>query len=185
MFAHIEIISVPLCSELTKSCYVMIKIKGAVNVQCGSADTKELTDSLDNLPDGEYSFLLFDKHKNRSLPQLKYLFGVVLKTISDKLSDHPPVDALYRYFEEIYAPIHTCHILGERYEYYDLKNEKSIEMDDVIEKIIHHATVQWGISIPTKEEIRDAEARELYADAYAEMWKSSFSKLNKSSSISL
>lgn len=44
-------------------------------------------------------------------------------------------------------------------------------MDDVIEKIIHHAATHWNIRIPTKDEVRDAEAKELYADAYAEMWK--------------
>jgi hypothetical protein len=149
----------------------MIKIKGVVEVQDNNAGFKELVDLLDNLPNGEYEYLIYDKLKNRSLPQLKYLFGVVLKTISNGLPDHPPVDALYRYFEEVYAPIHTCKIQGEKYEYFDLKNEKSIEMDDVIERIIHHAATQWNITIPTKEEIREAEARELYIDAYAEMWK--------------
>ena len=140
-------------------------------VQGDYADMKEFKDSLDNLPDGEYGYLLFDKQKNRSLPQLKYLFGVVLKTISENLPDHPSIDALYRYFEEIYAPIHTCYINGEKYEYFDLKNEKSIEMDDVIEKIIHHATNQWNISILSKEEIKASEARDPYMDAYSEMWK--------------
>ena len=149
----------------------MIKIKGVVEVQDNNAGFKELVDLLDNLPNGEYEYLIYDKLKNRSLPQLKYLFGVVLKTISKGLPEHPHVDALYRYFEEVYAPIHTCEIQGERYEYFDLKNEKSIEMDDVIERIIHHAATQWNITIPTKEEIREAEARELYVDAYAEMWK--------------
>lgn len=149
----------------------MIKSKGIIMVQGDYADMKEFKDSLDNLPDGEYGYLLFDKQKNRSLPQLKYLFGVVLKTISENLPDHPSIDALYRYFEEIYAPIHTCYINGEKYEYFDLKNEKSIEMDDVIEKIIHHATNQWNISILSKEEIKASEAREPYMDAYSEMWK--------------
>lgn len=149
----------------------MIKAKGAVVVQDNNADYQELIDSLDKLPNGSYDVFIYDKSRNRSLPQLKYLFGVVLKTISEGLSDHPPVDALYRYFEEVYAPIHSCKILGEEYEYFDLKNDKSIEMDDVIEKIIHHAATQWNIRIPTKDEVRDAEAKELYADAYAEMWK--------------
>lgn len=149
----------------------MIKWKGVITIQEGNADLQELTDSLDRLPDGKYDFFIYDTQKNRSLPQLKYLFGVVLKTISNGLPDHPSVDALYRYFEEIYVPVHTCEIQGERYEYFDLKNDKSIEMDDVIEKIIHHAATQWSIPIPTRDEVRDAEAKELYADAYAEMWK--------------
>lgn len=149
----------------------MIKAKGAVVVQDNNADYQELIDSLDKLPNGSYDVFIYDKSRNRSLPQLKYLFGVVLKTISEGLPGHPPVDALYRYFEEVYAPIHSCKILGQEYEYFDLKNDKSIEMDDVIEKIIHHAATQWNIRIPTKDEVRDAEAKELYADAYAEMWK--------------
>lgn len=149
----------------------MIKAKGLIEVLNDNADTKELIDSVDNLPDGEYGFLIFDKQKNRSLPQLKYLFGVVLKTISDNLDDHPPVDALYRYFEEIYAPINTCNIQGEKYDFFDLKNEKSIEMDDVIERIIHHATTTWGITIPSKDEIKAPEASEAYMGAYADMWK--------------
>lgn len=149
----------------------MIQAKGIVEVHNGYADKNELLDSVDLLPDGQYGYLLFDKEKNRSLPQLKYLFGVVLKTISDQLPDHPPVDALYRYFEEIYAPILTCEIHGEKYEYFDLKHAKSIEMDDVITKIIHHATSEWGITMPSREELKSPECAEAYAGAYALMWE--------------
>ena len=78
---------------------------------------------------------------------------------------------MYRYFEEVYAPIHTTYINGEKYEYFDLKNEKSIEMDDVIGMIIHHAAEQWGIKILSREELSSKEAQGNYADAQAEMWK--------------
>lgn len=149
----------------------MIHAKGIIEVHNGYADTEELLDSVDDLPDGEFGYLLFDKEKNRSLPQLKYLFGVVLKTISEQLDSHPPVDALYRYFEEIYAPILTCNIQGEKYEYFDLKNAKSVELDDVITKIIQHAAEQWGISMPSRDELKTPEAHEVYVGAYAEMWK--------------
>ena len=148
----------------------MIRSKGIIIVHDGYADTEELLDSVDDLPDGEFGYLLFDKEKNRSLPQLKYLFGVVLKTISEQLEDHPSVDALYRYFEEIYAPILTCDIQGERFEYFDLKHAKSIEMDDVITKIIHHAKQEWGIEMPTRDELKSAEASEAYLGAYAHTW---------------
>ena len=117
----------------------MIKKRGRVEILCGEADTEELLDSLENLPDGEYKFLIYDEAKNRSLPQLKYLFGIVLKQISDALPEHPKIDALYRYFEEVYAPIHVCTIAGEKYQYFDLKNEKPIELDNVIRKIVQHA----------------------------------------------
>lgn len=149
----------------------MIKEKGIVNVQDGEVEQSELQDSLFNLPDGEYGYLLFDKKKNKALPQLKYLFGVVLKEISDQLPDHPPVEALYRYFEEIYAPIRSCTINGEKYEYFDIKNEKNIEMNGFIEKIIHHATTEWGIQVISRDDLKSGEASEAYAGAYAEMWE--------------
>lgn len=149
----------------------MIKKKGIVSIHNHDADTGELLDSVATLPEGEYNFLIYDNEKNRPLPQLKYLFGVVLKTISDQLPEHPPVEALYRYFEEVYAPLHTTYIDGEKFEYFDLKSEKSIEMDDVIEMIVRHAATQWNITIPEKDKMSAPEAKELYVDAYTEMWK--------------
>lgn len=149
----------------------MIKKKGLVEVLCGEADTKELLDSLEKLPDGEYKFLIYNEAKNRSLPQLKYLFGIVLKTIAESLSDHPSIDALYRYFEEVYAPIHVCMIAGEKFEYFDLKNEKSIELDNVIRQIIQHATEKWGIKIEEQDALKLPGAQEAYLDAYTDMWK--------------
>lgn len=150
----------------------MIRSKGIINIQNGGADTQELIGSVEELKDGEYGYLLFDKERNKTLPHLKYLFGIVLKAISDDLPDHPPVDSLYRYFEEVYAPMHTCNIHGEKYEYFDLKNEKSIEVNDVIEKIIRHAETEWGITgILTRDELKAPEAKELYAEAYASQWE--------------
>lgn len=151
----------------------MIRAKGIVEVREGCADTDELLDSVDLLPSGEYGYLLFDKQKNRSLPQLKFLFGYLLKTLSEELEEHPKPEALYRYFEELYAPIHVCNIPGEAkpYEYFDLKNEPATEMDFVIEKIIHHAKSEWNISLLSRGEIKASEAQEPYAGAYAETWK--------------
>lgn len=138
-----------------------------------------LVDDTRGLPDGNYNYLIFDNKRNRPLPQLKYLFGVVLKSISDALPGHPPVDALYRYFEEAFAPIHSCIICGEKFEYFDLKSETSTEVDDVIQRIIHHAKTQLGIEIPDKESMKMPEAKELYTDAYAEIWKSAATKSSK------
>lgn len=149
----------------------MIKKEGSFEVHEERAGIQELIGSVDDLPEGKYKFVIYDDKKNRSLPQLKYLFGVVLKTISDQLSSHPPVDALYRYFEEVYAPLHTCEIQGEKYEYLDLKNEKSTEMSNVIDDIIHHAAQEWGIAVPDRDSLRDAEATEAYIGAYTEMWR--------------
>lgn len=149
----------------------MIVKKGSIEVHEDGAHLEEMLRFVDGLPTGKYDYVLVDGSKNRSLPQLKYLFGVVLKTISREHPQHPPVNALYRYFEEIYAPLHTCDIDGEKFEYLDLKNEKSTEVDDVIQCIIHHAKKEWGIKVPTREELKTAEAKALYADAYMDCWK--------------
>ena len=170
---QVKKIALPLqTSKQLKQKSSMIHEKGILHIRDGDPDTGELLESVRNLEDGEYGYLLFDKEKNKALPNLKYLFGHVLKVISDELPDHPPVDALYRYFEEIYAPIRTCHVQGEIYEYFDLKGEKSIEMNNGIEKIIHHAETEWSIKILERKELSTPGAREPYMDAYASQWES-------------
>lgn len=159
--------------------YDMIKKKGSIEIHNGEARLNELLDSVETLKDGKYSFIIFNEaKKNPALPQLKYLFGVVLSTISEKLPNHPPVEALYRYFESIYAPLHTCEIGGDVFEYVNLKNEKAVEVDNVIADIIHHATSQWGIQIVDSDVIRTPEAQEAYEDAYIEMWKKTLNTNN-------
>ena len=149
-------------------------------VQDNKAAKQEIELAIGNLKDGDYTILIMDDTKNKSLPQLKYLFGVVLKTISEQLPTHPPVDALYRYFEEIYAPIHVCDLPGgEKYEYFNLKNEKASEMNEVIERIIHHVNTEWGIKVMLKDKTKMPEAKELWAGAYTEQWNLPLSKLNK------
>lgn len=157
----------------------MIRSKGIVEVHEGYADTSELKEAVDILPNGEYGYLLFDKKKNRSLPQLKFLFGYILKTLSEELEGNPDPEALYSYFEELYAPIHRCKIPGEEneFEYFDLKNEPAAEMDYVINEIIHHAKKEWDIDLLTRERLKAAEAAELYAGAYADTWKNYLRKV--------
>ena len=151
----------------------MIRNKGILNICDGYAQTRELKDALNNLPDGEYGYLLFDKERNKVLPLLKYLFGIVLKTISDNLPDKPSADQLYRYFEDIYAPVRTCCINGQNFDYYDLKNESTKEVNDFIERVINHAKDEFGIStvIPKRDELKAPEAKEAYTDAYARTWE--------------
>lgn len=148
-----------------------IRSKGIITINDGDADLDEFKESLYDLSDGEYGFLIFDKEKNKALPQLKYLNGVVLKKISDELPGHPSVSALYRYFEELYAPILKDEIDGETYEYFDLKGAKSSEMNEVIEKIIRHAKDKWDIEVITRDELKLPSASQPYADAYANQWK--------------
>lgn len=156
----------------------MIKKKGSIEIRNGRAHLTEFLDSADSLPEGKYRFILFDDKKNPALPHLKYLFGVVLKTISDNLPEHPPVDALYRYFEALYAPAHVCQIDGETFYYRDLKNEKTNEVNNVIESIIHHASSQWRITIQDRDSLSLPGAQEPYEDAYIEMWKSQLNTNN-------
>ena len=140
-------------------------------VQDNQACTEETNLAIEKLKDGDYTVLILDDTKNKSLPQLKYLFGVVLKRVSDQLPTHPPVDALYRYFEEVYAPIHICNLPGgEKFEYFSLKNEKASEMNEIIERIIHHVTTKWGIEIESRDSMKLPEAKELWAGAYTEQW---------------
>lgn len=149
----------------------MLRSQSRLIVQDCEAATQELHLAIENLEDGDYTVLIFDDAKNKSLNNLKYLFGVVLKSISDQLPGHPPVNALYRYFEEEYAPIHVCHLPdGQTYSYYDLKNEKAAEMNKVIESIVHHVKTEWGIDIKPKKEVNAPEAKELWAGAYTDQW---------------
>lgn len=148
-----------------------IKNKGIITVQHGKANTQELDEILTNLSDGEYGYLLFDKEKNRVLPQLKYLFGVVLKTISKGLPDFPPTDALYSFFAERFGPRKCCQIHGKSFNYFSFKNLQSSEMGRIINEIIHYAHSEWNIDIPTRDDLRNSEASEPYLNAYAEQWK--------------
>lgn len=149
----------------------MIKKEGALQIHEQRSNMEDLIGAVENLPDGDYKYVIIDNTKNPLLPQLKYLCGIVLKTISDTLPDHPPIDALYRYFEEKFAPRHTVKIDGEDYEYVDLKNEKATEMDNVIKAIVHLAQSRWGINVPERSSLKVPEAKELFKDAYLEMWK--------------
>lgn len=147
----------------------MIKGKGKIRKIGGVLQKRELDEALAKLKDDVdgYDFLLYDHKSNRQLPNLTYLFSVVLKQISDELPDHPSTTALYKYFEEIFAPEHTCTINGEKYTYFDLKNEKSTDFGNVVEKIAEYAHKRWNITIIAKDELRNAEAREFFAKAYA------------------
>lgn len=149
----------------------MMKKHGSIEVHRDGADLEEFIDLVETLPEGEYEYVLYDKFKNRSLPHLKYLFGVVFKTISEQHPEKPEVDALYRYFESIFAPIHTCEIDGQKFEYFDLKNEKTKVLFDVTEKILQYARCQWNITIPDRDFLKLPEARQLYVEANYDMWK--------------
>ena len=145
----------------------MIKGKGKLMKVAGHVIADAFKEACKNLPDNDdYIFVICDDKKNRNLPFLTYLFSVVLKYLSDALPDHPNTTALYKYFEDMFAPIHTVEINGEQFEYCDLKSEKSSDVNDVIEKIVEYALKEWGIEVPRQDDLKDPEMRELYSQAY-------------------
>lgn len=145
----------------------MIRGKGKLMKVAGHTVADEFIEACEKLPDNEdYLFVICDNTKNRNLPYLSYLFSVVLKYISDSLPQHPGTTALYKYFEDMFAPIHIVKIDNEQFEYCDLKSEKARDVNDVIEKIVEYAQKEWGIEVPRNEDMKDPIIRELHSQAY-------------------
>ncbi|MGL5690374.1 MAG: hypothetical protein ACRDD8_06065 [Bacteroidales bacterium] len=148
-----------------------IKTKGVVTIINGRYNLRDVEESLSMLTDGEYSFFICDKKKNRTMPQLKYLFGVVLRRIADELEgERADVNDLYRFFEKKFAPIKTISINGEECIVQDLKNSTHQEMGDVIEQIVLFAERELNISMPTRDELKLPQASEAYVNAYNDQW---------------
>ena len=145
----------------------MIRGKGKLTKVAGTIFSSEFEQSCEKLPDNrEYLFVICDDTKNRNLPFISYFFSVVLKYISDALPDHPGTTALYKYFEDMFAPVHVSKINGKRFKYCELKSEKSRDFNNIIEKVVEYALNEWGIEVPRNEELRDPANRELHAQAY-------------------
>lgn len=161
----------------------MIK-KGKFRKFNGRLLDDELKAVCDSLKDNqEYVFVIADEKKNRNLPYITYLFSVVLKYISDTMPDHPSPIAVYKYFERKFAPVHTCTIDGEQFEYCELKSEKSIDVNNFIEMVVEYVSEKWGIEVPRNETLAKPENRELHSQAYLMQdidWNSVISSLKKS-----
>lgn len=157
----------------------MIRGKGKLTKVAGHCFVDEFTSACEKLPDGnDYLFVISDTGKNRSLPALTYLFSVVLSYIANSLPDKPTTIALYKYFEDMFAPIHTSKINGETFEYVELKSERSADINDVTEKIVEYALKEWGIEVPRQEDMKDPAMRELHSQAYLNQevdWSNYFS----------
>lgn len=149
---------------------------------CGKLYAEELEAACKKLPDNEnYLFLIVDDKKNRNLPYTTYLFSVVLPFISQALPDHPAPMALYKFFEDEFAPLHTCTINGEQFAYCDLKTEKTVDIGKTIEKIAKYALDEWGIEIPEPDELSKPQNREFQSQAYLNQevaWNSFLSSRN-------
>jgi hypothetical protein len=160
----------------------VIKKHGTIRIQGDTRDLTELNDALAQLKDDEYLFVFANKDKNRAMNKLVYFHSVVLRTIAEKLaeknpdSDPAPPMALYRYFEELFAPIHTCKVNEKEYDYFDLKSENASEIGMVIEKTIQYVKKKWGIHVPTEEELNTAPYYKMYAEAYMNQWKGYWSE---------
>lgn len=145
----------------------MIRGKGKLTKVAGNCFCDEFTSACEKLPDGEdYLFVITDNTKNRALPALTYLFSVVLTYVANSLSEKPSTTALYKYFEDMFAPIHTSVINGKTFEYVELKSEKVSDINDVTERIIEYVSQEWGIEVPRNETMKDPRLRELYSQAY-------------------
>ncbi len=158
----------------------MIK-KGKFRKFNGKLIADELNSVCDKLADNqEYVFAIADFGKARNLPYTTYLFSVVLTYLSQTLPDHPSTIALYKYFEDMYAPIHTCTINGEQFKYCELKSEKAIDVNNFIERVVEYASTEWGIEVPRNETMAKPENRELCSQAYIKQdvdWSSVISSL--------
>ena len=161
----------------------MIKGKGKLRKIGGVLQILELEKDLDKLPDNQnYNYVIYDQRDNRLLPHWTYLFSVVLAQISQQLPDNPSTAALYKYFEEKFAPLHTCLINGEKYEYPNLKGEKTIDVSSFIESITEYVHQHWNITIIAEESLKDGDCRDFYVKAYTSQevdWNKFISSKNK------
>lgn len=161
----------------------MIKKHGKLSIEGGVLNAPEWDDAVKNLKDGDYLFTIANTDKNRAMNKLSYLHSVVLRTVAEKLADKTPAgqplvtpSQLYRYFEDLFAPAHTCIINCKEYEYLDLKSETSAEIGAVTEKIAQYVERKWGIHVPTEEELNTAPYYQMYAEAYMNQWKGYWSE---------
>lgn len=151
----------------------MILVKGVINLSTDRIMDDEYQEAISHLKDGEYGFIIFDKKTNKLLPILKYLNGVVLKGISDALPRHPPVEALYRFFENKFCSDETCIIdddeIGEIH-YRSLKSLPTAEIAEIIDQIILFAKEKWGVDLLSRKDLKEVANSEPYLDAYANSW---------------
>ena len=141
------------------------KMSGGFSVVQGTLLTGKFNQELAQLGDGDYKYYIENVKKNSFLPYSNYLFSVILPFLSEALPDHPDKTALYKYFEDTYAPLHKTTINGEEFEWVDLKTEKAIYVQDFIEKILKHAKKFWNIEVPETGEFSKAEQFEAKAQA--------------------
>lgn len=130
-------------------------------------DLQEIFDSIidkvkKNLLPGDYAFYFCDRKKSRSMGQLKYYMGVVLKMISKETGY--TIDELHEFFKEKYLPIKIVTINEESIETISTKNVTSKEMGEYIEQIRAWARLELDLHIPTKDELSIPPPKSNYQD---------------------
>lgn len=151
-----------------------ILIKDIVKVEGGKLDSSfdNFGDRIEELlQDGDYAVFVCNKEKNKSLSQIKYLFGIVLRAISDHIGgEQYPVNDLYRYYEAKFAPIKVISINGEEFPTQSIKDASQKELGVIIEQIIEDAERELGVTFPERKEVSSASCQELFVGAYASQW---------------
>lgn len=140
----------------------------------GECDFSALRRSMKKLEDGDYAVFICNKSKNKTMPQLKYLFGIVLKEISNNTGYE--VNDLYRMFEKMFAPKKVLEFNNEEFITQDAKNLNAKDMGAFIEKIIHFASEELGIEIVSREDVKSPEAQGNYVDVENDYWTSVYKK---------
>lgn len=148
----------------------MAILKKGIILKDGQPDLGELRSSVRDLPDGEYAFYICDKKKSKSLPAMKYLWGVVLKEIANYTGEYD-ANTWYLFFEQKFAPRKVVTVEGEEVVVQEAKKLKAKEFSFFIEQIIEYANQFLGTNIAKRDELMQPEAQDMYVGAYDEMWE--------------
>ena len=60
------------------------------------------------------------------------------------------------------------YLFGDEFEYQDLKNCTSTEMDKVVTEIVHYAKTKYGINIFSRQELKQPDASVHYDDQWTD-----------------
>lgn len=148
----------------------MAILKKGIILKDGQPDLGELRSSIRGLPDGEYAFYICDKKKNKSLSAMKYLWGVVLKTIANESGDFD-TNTWYLFFQKKFVPKKVVVVEGEEVLIQEAKKLTAKEFSFFIEQIISYSNDFLNTKIVPRDELSQPEAQDLYVGAYDEMWE--------------
>lgn len=146
-----------------------ILVKDVVYKCDGNSNLQHIKRRMEDLQDGEYAIYICDKSKSKTLPQLKYYFGVILRGISEVTGYTQ--NELYRFFEKEFCPMNTIEIQGKEVVIQDFKSLSSKAAGEVIERVIQWAGENLGLEFESREDLKDKDAEEAYVGAYNDQWQ--------------